>query len=85
MCVGRPHDDVAALKRLLREVFTNQIQMERRVSAIEPQEDPLSSYDPLNRSRQGWGSLSGTGKAKAELSGTIAMGSALLHSKVREV
>ncbi len=79
---GRPHDDIAALKRLLREVFTNQIQMERRVSALEP-EDTVASFDPLERSRKGWGSLSGTGKARVELSGNLVMGSALLYSKAR--
>lgn len=80
---SRSHDDTAALKRLLRELFTNQIQTERRVSALEPQEDAVVSFDPLERSRQGWGSLSGTGKAKVELSGNLVMGSALLYSKAR--
>ena len=81
---GRPHDDIAALKRLLREVFTNQMQMERRISAIEPQEDDQPSFDPLERSRNGWASLSAPGKAKVELSGNLVMGSALLYSKASQ-
>ncbi|KAL0041974.1 hypothetical protein WJX79_010744 [Trebouxia sp. C0005] len=76
----RPHDDIAALKRLLQEVFTNQMQMERRISVIEPHEDDQPSFDPLERSRNGWASLSAPGKSKVELSGNVVMGSALLYS-----
>ncbi len=80
----RPHDDIAALKRLLREVFTNQMQMERRISAIEPHEDDQPSFDSLERSRNGWASLSAPCKSKVELSGNVVMGSALLYSKASQ-
>ena len=75
----RPHDDIAALKRLLREVFTNQIQMDRRISALEPEQEFAPSFNSLVRSRNGWGTLSNAGKAKVELSGELFMGSALLY------
>ncbi|DBA84121.1 hypothetical protein WJX77_004887 [Trebouxia sp. C0004] len=77
----RPHDDIAALKRLLREVFTKQMQMERRISVVEPHDNDQPSFDPLERSRNGWASLSAPGKSKVELSGSLVMGSALLYSK----
>ena len=78
----RLQDDIAAVKRLLREVFTIQIQMERRLKALEPQEESLPSFDALVRSRTGWGVLSSSGKAKVELTGDLALGTALVYSKV---
>lgn len=56
------------------------MQMERRISVIEPHEDDQPSFDPLERSRNGWASLSAPGKSKVELSGNVVMGSALLYS-----
>lgn len=77
----RPHDDIAALKRLLREVFTSQLQMERRISALEPEKDVADPFDTLTRSRKGWQAMSSTGKAKVQLSGCVETGSAMLYSK----
>lgn len=77
----RPHDDIAALKRLLREVFTNQLQMERRIFALEPQQDVSDPFDTLTRTRKGWQAMSSNGKAKVQLSGSLALGGALLYSK----
>lgn len=79
----RPHDDIAALKRLLREVFTNQLQMDRRIFALEPEQEISDPFDTLTRTRKGWQAMSSTGKAKVQLSGSLAMGSALLYSKAR--
>ena len=78
----RLQDDIAVLKRLLREVFTNQIQMERRITAVEPEADPLPSFDALVRSHTGWGPLSSTVKAKVEVTGEVSLGTGLLWSKV---
>ncbi|KAL3139149.1 hypothetical protein ABBQ32_005934 [Trebouxia sp. C0010 RCD-2024] len=81
---SRPHDDIAALKRLLREVFTNQLQMERRIFALEPEQEISDPFDTLTRTRKGWQAMSSTGKAKVQLSGSLAMGSALLYSKEQD-
>lgn len=78
----RSYDDIAALKRLLREVFTSQLQLDRRISALEPEPNTSDAFDTLTRSRNGWQAMSGTGKAKVELSGSLVMGSAMLFSKV---
>ena len=78
----RSHNDIAALKRLLRELFTSQLQLDRRISALEPEKDTSDAFDTLTRSRKGWQAMSGTGKAKVELSGSLVMGSAMLFSKV---
>lgn len=77
----RPHDDIAALKRLLREVFTKQIQMDTRISALEPQQESAPSFDALVRSNNGWITQSSAGKAKVELSGELTTGSGLLYSQ----
>ena len=76
----RPHDDIAALKRLLREVFTNQLQIERRMSALEPAQEVSDPFDTLTRARKGWQAMSNTGKAKVQLSGSLVTGSAILYS-----
>ena len=60
------------------------MQMERRISAIEPHEDEPPSFDPLERSRNGWASLSAPGKSKVELSGNVVMGFAFLHFKASQ-
>lgn len=56
--------------------------MERRMTALEPQEDPLPSFDTLVRSRTGWGAPSSTGKAKVDVTGEVSLGTAVLWSKV---
>ena len=42
----------------------------------------MPSFDALVRSRTGWGVLSSSGKAKMELTGDLALGTALVYSKV---
>lgn len=79
----RPHDDIAALKRLLREVFTKQVQMDTRISALEPQQESAPSFDALVRSNNGWITHSNAGKAKVELSGELTTDSGPLYSQAR--
>lgn len=82
MMLHRPHDDIAALKRLLREVFTNQIQMDTRIAALEPEQELAPPFSDLVRSHAGWQTKSRTGKAKVELSGELTTCSGLLYSQV---
>ena len=81
--VHRPHDDIAALKRLLREVFTAQLSFDKRIKALEPKDEASPTSDAMDKLRSSWTGSTEASKTKIELkSGSLGVGSALLYSKV---
>ena len=84
--IDRSHDDIAALKRLLREIFTAQLSFDKRIKALEPKDEALPTSDAMDKLRSSWTGSDQASKTKIELkSGSLGVGSALLYSKVMRV